>query len=58
MSILTVSHAWTQGNFKSNECMRQVYESLFNKYSVDIVLQGHSHAYERSYPVVGLGGAS
>jgi hypothetical protein len=25
-------------------------EPLFNKYGVDLVLQGHQHNYERTYP--------
>ncbi len=31
--------------------MRQLYEPLLVKYSVDIVFNGHVHAYERSKPV-------
>jgi predicted MPP superfamily phosphohydrolase len=34
----------------SNEFMKDEYEDLFNQYQVDIVLQGHVHAYERTYP--------
>jgi len=33
------------------ECMRQLYEPLYRKYGVDIVISGHDHQYERSAPV-------
>ena len=49
-----MAHENLKGNFKLNECMRQIYEPLFKQYGVDVVLQGHSHAYERTYPMVGL----
>ena len=29
----------------------ETYHPLFDKYKVDIALQGHLHAYERSYPI-------
>ena len=31
--------------------MRDIYHPLFDQYGVDIVLYGHNHAYERSYPM-------
>jgi hypothetical protein len=31
--------------------LRNVYHPLFLEYGVDLVLQGHQHAYERSYPI-------
>ena len=31
--------------------MRGIYHPLFEQYNVDIVLYGHNHAYERSYPM-------
>jgi UDP-2,3-diacylglucosamine pyrophosphatase LpxH len=36
-----------KGHYKENECMRQVYEPLLVKYSVDILVLGHIHSYER-----------
>jgi hypothetical protein len=30
---------------------QQHLEALFYKYAVDLVFNGHIHAYERSYPV-------
>jgi predicted phosphodiesterase len=31
--------------------LRDIYHPIFEKYSVDLVLQGHMHSYERSYPL-------
>jgi 3',5'-cyclic AMP phosphodiesterase CpdA len=31
--------------------MRKIYHPLFDQYGVDLVLYGHNHAYERSYPM-------
>ena len=30
----------------------KTYHPLFDKYNVDIVLQAHLHAYQRSYPLL------
>ena len=30
---------------------REVYHPLFDKYKVDLALQGHLHVYERTYPI-------
>ena len=30
---------------------RNVYHPLFEKYNVDLVIQGHSHNYKRSFPI-------
>jgi hypothetical protein len=32
--------------------LRDTYHPLFSKYQVDLVLQGHNHNYERSYPIM------
>jgi 3',5'-cyclic AMP phosphodiesterase CpdA len=32
--------------------IRSVWEPIFDQYSVDLVLSGHVHAYERSYPLI------
>jgi predicted MPP superfamily phosphohydrolase len=34
-----------------NSILREMYHPLFQKYSVDIVLQAHNHNYQRSYPI-------
>jgi hypothetical protein len=34
------------------ETFRDTYHSLFTKYGVDLVLQGHIHNYQRSYPLI------
>lgn len=31
---------------------RIIYHPLFDKYGVDLVLQGHNHNYQRSYPLI------
>jgi hypothetical protein len=31
--------------------LRDIYHSVFDKYGVDLVLEGHSHNYQRSYPL-------
>jgi hypothetical protein len=31
--------------------VRITYHPLFDKYGVDLILQGHNHNYERSYPI-------
>jgi hypothetical protein len=33
--------------------IRSVWQSLFDRYQVDLVVSGHVHAYERSYPIRG-----
>ena len=38
--------------------MRQNFTPLFDQYGVDFVFNGHSHSYERSYPVAGHTGKS
>ncbi len=35
----------------AEDTMRAMYHPLFEQYNVDIVLYGHNHAYERSYPM-------
>ena len=36
---------------KSQEILRDSYHPLFDIYGVDLVLQGHNHNYQRSYPI-------
>ena len=35
----------------SDSLLRDTYHPLFDKYGVDLVLQGHNHNYQRSYPL-------
>ena len=35
----------------SDSLLRETYHPLFDQYGVDLVLQGHNHNYERSYPI-------
>ena len=36
---------------ESEEFLRDSYHPLFDYYGVDLVLQGHNHNYQRSYPI-------
>jgi hypothetical protein len=38
--------------------IREIYTPLFDLYGVDLVFSGHSHSYERSFPVAGHTGLS
>jgi len=47
-------HPWYCSNSAHSDSawfMKDEYEKVFNDYHVDIVLQGHVHAYERTTPV-------
>jgi len=39
------------GSGVDNVDMRDLYHPLFQKYNVDIVLSGHAHNYQRTYPI-------
>jgi len=39
------------GSGVDNIDMRDLYHPLFQKYNVDIVLSGHAHNYQRTYPI-------
>ena len=53
--LVVMMHApWYNTNYAhwmEGELMRQSMEPLLNQYGVDIVLSGHVHSYERTYPV-------
>lgn len=36
---------------EANQNLRDTYHPLFDKYRVDLVLQAHSHNYQRSFPI-------
>jgi predicted MPP superfamily phosphohydrolase len=39
------------GSHDPEEGLRKIYHPIFTKYDVDLVLQGHIHNYQRSYPI-------
>ena len=39
------------GGLPEETDFRETYHPLFDKYKVDLALQGHLHAYERTYPI-------
>lgn len=43
----------TSGNHASDAGVRAALAPLFEKYSVDLVVQGHNHQYERTNPIKG-----
>jgi 3',5'-cyclic AMP phosphodiesterase CpdA len=43
----------TKTGYGSDKGAREEWLPLFDKYGVDLVLCGHDHDYERSYPVRG-----
>jgi hypothetical protein len=40
------------------QSLRNTYHTLFDQYGVDLVLQGHVHNYQRTYPIKYSGGSS
>ena len=54
--IIVGFHNWcisTNTTHGSDGGIRMVWQSLFDRYQVDLVVSGHVHAYERSYPIRG-----
>jgi len=52
--IVTMHNPWYCSNvnhYGAGWKMRDVYEDLFYQYKVDLTLNGHIHAYQRTYPV-------
>ena len=45
--------AYSSGGNRDNLEVRQLWTPLFDKYHVDLALQGHDHAYLRTYPMRG-----
>ncbi len=45
--------AYDSRNKKSEKGIRELWGSLFDKYHVDLALQGHDHAYLRTWPMKG-----
>ncbi|HZI02506.1 MAG TPA: metallophosphoesterase, partial [Archangium sp.] len=46
---------WSSGDHGSQLMIRREFSPLFEKHGVDLVLTGHDHHYERSYPMKGDG---
>ena len=44
---------WSSGGNHDNEDVRKLWTPIFDKYHVDLALQGHDHAYLRTYPMRG-----
>lgn len=42
---------YNTGKDRDNQKFREIFEPIFDKYHVDLVLQGHDHAYGRSHPL-------
>ena len=45
--------AYSSGGNRDNEGVRNLWTPIFDKYHVDLALQGHDHAYLRTYPMNG-----
>lgn len=43
--------AYSSGPTRDNPEVRKLWGALFDKYHVDLALQGHDHAYLRTYPM-------
>jgi uncharacterized protein (TIGR03382 family) len=44
---------WSSGEHGSQPLMHREFTPLFERYGVDLVLTGHDHHYERTYPMKG-----
>jgi calcineurin-like phosphoesterase family protein len=52
--IIVFYHQYMYGSgsgIPEEKDFREVYHPLFDKYKVDLALQGHLHVYERTYPI-------
>jgi hypothetical protein len=45
--------AYSSSGTRDNEALRNAWTPIFDKYHVDLALQGHDHAYLRTYPMRG-----
>jgi acid phosphatase type 7 len=43
--------AYSSGVNRDNQALREQWTPIFDKYHVDLALQGHDHAYLRTYPM-------
>jgi Calcineurin-like phosphoesterase len=44
-------HIYGSGSLEEDADFREIYHPIFDKYKVDLALQGHHHVYERTYPI-------
>jgi hypothetical protein len=44
------------GNWGGEHCVKYKIAPILEKYGVDLVLSGHNHCYDRTYPVITRGG--
>ena len=44
-------HIYGSASLEEETDFRETYHPLFDKFNVDLVLQGHLHVYERTYPI-------
>lgn len=52
--FVTYHHpAYSSAPKRDNKALRQTWGPIFDKYRVDLALQGHDHAYLRTYPMKG-----
>lgn len=57
--FVTYHHpAYSSGKGRDNKSLRDLWTPIFDKYHVDLALQGHDHAYLRTYPMKGQKKAS
>jgi 3',5'-cyclic AMP phosphodiesterase CpdA len=49
---------WSDGSHGSNLALRGIWGPVYDEFSVDLVIQGHDHVYERTKTLVGDGVAS
>jgi len=49
--IYTSPNSCSASSCEGSKTLRDVYHPLFDKYDVDLVLAGHVHNYQRSFPI-------
>lgn len=50
--FVTYHHpAYSSGKGRDNKSVRDLWTPIFDKYHVDLAMQGHDHAYLRTYPM-------
>ena len=55
-TILTFHHPiYSSARGRDNKRLREAWQPVFDKYAVDLVLQGHDHSYGRSNMITGVG---